>query len=167
LLRLLRCDLPAQPLTGGLFDDGRNLFGLLDRLGLPDFFGDHFRLLDADPFSEPAAQVLDDLSQALHRSQASQSRGPCLTHRTHRAEVLTHVHCWRRSLFFQPFLPGNETELGQAIAEGLQFDGGLAFVRIPDAAGEQIGVISEDVDALTATGNGNVKLFPVDGGERF
>ena len=71
-----------------------------------------------------------------------------------------------RKHFFQPFF-GDETELGQAIAEGLQLDSGLARVRISDAAGEQIGVIGEDVDTLAATGNRNVKLFPVDGGKRF
>ncbi len=55
LLLLTLGDLPAQLLTGCFLDGGRNLFGLLDRLGLHGFFGDHFRLLDADPFSEPAA----------------------------------------------------------------------------------------------------------------
>ena len=60
------------------------------------------------------------------------------------------------SFFFQPFL-ADETEFGQAIAQGLQFDGGLARVRVGDAAGEQIGVIGEDVDALAATGNAKRK----------
>ncbi len=73
-------------------------------------------------------------------------------------------HQWRRSFF--RFLTGEETELGQAVAEGLQFDGGLARVRIRDAAGEQIGVIGEDMAAFAATRDGDVKLFPVDGGER-
>jgi len=45
----------------------------------------------------------------------------------------------------------------------LEFDGGFAFVRMGDAAGEQFGVIGEDMDALAATGNGDVKLFTVDG----
>ena len=60
----------------------------------------------------------------------------------------------------------DETELGQVIAQCLQFDGGLAFVRIGDAAGQQIGVIGEDLDALATSRDGDVKLFAVDGGER-
>src|SRR5439155_20032651 len=38
-------------------------------------------------------------------------------------------------------------------------------MRIGDTAGEQIGVIGEDADALAAAGDGDVKLFAVDGGE--
>ena len=60
-----------------------------------------------------------------------------------------------------------ETELGQVIAQRLQFDGGLAFVRISDAAGEQFGIIGENVDTFAATRNRNVKLFTIDGGKRF
>ena len=168
MLRLLLCDLPAQPLTGGFLDGGRNLFGLLDRLSLRGFFGDLFRdcLAVRKDFSEPVAHVLDELSQALHRGKAGQARGACLTHRTHGPEVIAGDHHRRRSFFFQPFFP-NETELGQAVAEGLQFDSGLARVRIRNPPGEQIGVIGEDVDAFPATGNGNVKLLAVDGGKRF
>ena len=61
----------------------------------------------------------------------------------------------------------DEAELGEVVAQRLQLDSGLAFVRIGDTAGEQFGIIGENVDALAATRNGNVKLFAVDGGERF
>ena len=47
LLLVTLGDLPAQLLTGCFLDGGRNLFGLFDRLGLPDFFGDRFLLVDA------------------------------------------------------------------------------------------------------------------------
>ncbi len=172
LLLAALCDLPAQLLTGCFLDGGRNLFSLLDRLGLFDGLGNLFRdcftVAVRKDFTEPAAHVLDDLSQALHRSEASQARGPCLTHGADCPKILAHGGRWRlvavRKHFFQPFL-GDETELGQAIAEGLQFDSGLACVRVGDAACEQVGVIGEDVDALTATGNGNVKLLAVDGGK--
>ncbi len=50
LARSLR-HLPAQPLTGGFLDGGRNLFGLCDRLGLPGFFNDRFLFLDAKPIA--------------------------------------------------------------------------------------------------------------------
>ena len=43
-----------------------NRLDLFDRLGWPDFFGDHFLLLDAEPFINPAAHVLDQVGQALH-----------------------------------------------------------------------------------------------------
>ena len=61
LLLTALCDLPAQPLTGCFLDGGRNLFGLFDRLGWPDFFGDRFLLFNGFCLveAEPAAHVLD------------------------------------------------------------------------------------------------------------
>ena len=52
------------------------------------------------------------------------------------------------------------------LAEGHQLDGGLAFMRIGDAAGQQIGVIGEDVTAFATARDGDVKLFAINGGER-
>ena len=67
------CDHPAQLLTGGFLDGGRNLFGLFDRLGLAGFFGDRFMVAvrkHLDGFclveTEPAAHVLDGGGEPLH-----------------------------------------------------------------------------------------------------
>ncbi len=54
-----------------------------------------------------------------------------------------------------------ETEFGQVIAQALEFDGSLAFVRIGDATREQFGVIGEHMDTLAPARNGNVELFTV------
>jgi hypothetical protein len=71
---------------------------------------------------------------------------------------LAHGGRWRlvavRKHFFQPFL-GDETEFGQTVAEGLQFDSGLARVRVGDAAGEQIGVAGFLDSTLVGCGGGD------------
>ena len=124
--------LPAQLLTGRFLHGGRNLFGLCDRLG--NFLFRLGRLLvavrkhfNAQSFGKPLAQFLDNLGEPLHRSQAGDTLHSCLAHGTHRAEIFTPGHHWRRDFLFQPFL-ADETELGQVIAEGLEFDGSLALV---------------------------------------
>ena len=73
--------------------------------------------------------------------------------------------CWPH--FSLWLFPPNETELGHIVTQSLQFDGGLAFARICHAPGQQFSVIGKNVDALTTTGNRDVKLFAVDGSERF
>jgi hypothetical protein len=121
--------------------------------------------LDAELVAEPAGEFFDDLDETLHGSQAGGAR---LAHRADGAET--------RVATGGAYIPGSgavhglpgggkETEPGQVIAQTLEFDGGLAFVRIGDAAGEQVGVVGEDVDALAAPGNRNIKLFAVDGAE--
>jgi hypothetical protein len=148
------------PDRAGRFDrlgllDGLSLF---DGLGLPDFFGDHFFLFDAEPVINPAAHILDECGKPLN---GRQPRGPHRAALPHGAKIL---HRWRGG-FFLPPSSGDETEFSQVIAQGLQFNGSFAFVRIGNAACEQIGVIRKDMDALTTTGNADVKLFTVHGPE--
>jgi putative addiction module component (TIGR02574 family) len=51
----------------------------------------------------------------------------------------------RRRGDFRRFLlqlsAGEKAEFGQVVTQGLQFDGGLAFVRVGDGAGEQIAAL--------------------------
>ena len=44
-------------------------------------------------------------------------------------------------------------KLGEFLMECRQFDGGLALVRVRDAASELFRIIGENLDALTATRN--------------
>ena len=69
-LLLTVCLMVSQgfPDGAGRFDrlslpDGLSLF---DGLGLADILGDRFLLLDAKPFIEPAAHVLDGGGEPLH-----------------------------------------------------------------------------------------------------
>ena len=154
-----------------------NFLRWLDGLGLHDFFSslDGFRRFDffsggllwfnGNPLAEPAVDFLDHLHQPLNSGQAGEPRWTRRTDRPRGAKIEARRGCQRLVAVRRHFL-ADEAEFGQVIAQALQFDGGLALVRIRDAAGEQIGVIGEDVDALAATGNGNVKLFAVDGAER-
>ena len=82
--------------------------------------------------------------------------------RTNRSQILM-CGCWPH--FSLWLFPPNEAELGHIVTQSLQFDGGLAFTRIRYAAGQQFSIIGENVDALTTTRNGDVKLFSVDGSE--
>ena len=133
-----------------------HLLRRLDRLGLrgllSDFFRDDFFGFETEVFAHPAAHLFSDLGESLHRRQPG---CPILAHghRAHgadRPKILARRGRRRLVVVRKHFL-ADETELGQVIAQCLQFDGGLAFVRIGDAAGQQIGVIGEDLDALATS----------------
>ena len=148
-------------------------FYLLDGLGLLDFLGDFFRddLFGFEVFAHPAAHLFGDLDEPLHWRQPG---CPVLAHGhrahgAHGSKILARrgrrrLVAVRKHFFLEP-IRAAETEFGQLLAEGHQLDGGLAFMRIGDTAGEQIGVIGEDVAAFAAAGDGDVKLFAVDSGE--
>ena len=62
---------------------------------------------------------------------------------------------------------GRESFFGQGLAQLDQVEGGGAGAGIPHAPLQQFPVIGENVAMFPASGNRNVKLFAVDGGERF
>lgn len=71
--------------------------------------------------------------------------------------------CWPHFSTW-PF-PPNEAKFGHIVTQSLQFNGRLAFTRIRYPLGQQFSIVGENVDALTPTRNGDVKLFSIDGSE--
>jgi len=135
-------------------------FRVLNRLGLPDFLPDGFCFrnsffrLGTKPFLHPAAHIFDNGGQALRRRQPG---GPARTQiqRPHGPNVFGFGRC---CIFRHRFTTASETELGQIIAQPLQFNGRLALVRIRHSLAQQFSVISKDANPLAAPRNGDVKL---------